>query len=54
MPKALEQALMRAFNRKNAKKHGKTAKEMTYATMTSMQQKGEIAPWRKLKHGPST
>ena len=49
MPKALEDALMKAFSKKKAKKYGKTAKEMTYATMTNMQKKGSIAPWRKLK-----
>lgn len=49
MPKALEDALMKAFSKKKAKKYGKTAKEMTYATMTNMQKKGDIAPWRKLK-----
>ncbi len=50
MPKALEEKLMQAFRRKGAKKYGKSAKEMTYATMTNMQKKGEIEPWRKLKH----
>lgn len=49
MPRAVEEALIRAFKRKGAKKYGKSAKEMTYATLTNMQKKGEIEPWRKLK-----
>jgi hypothetical protein len=49
MPKALEDALKKAYSKPGAKLHGKTRKEMVYATMTNMQKKGEIAPWRKLK-----
>ena len=49
MPKPLEDALLKAFNKPGAKLHGKTPSSMAYATMTDMQKKGEIAPWRKLK-----
>ena len=49
MPKALEEALKKAYSKPGAKLHGKDAKSMVYATMTDMQKKGEIAPWRKLK-----
>ena len=49
MPKQLEQALLKAFSKKGAKLHGKDKKSMVYATMTNMQKKGEIAPWRTLK-----
>ena len=45
---------MKAFAKKGAKLHGKDKKSMTYAVMTRMQEKGSIAPWRKLKSGPST
>lgn len=50
MPKALEEALARAFNKR--KKAGKVKGDkgsFVYGTMTNMQKKGEIAPWRKLK-----
>lgn len=54
MPKAVEEALMKAFSKRGAKLHGKNKKSMVYATMTRMQERGSIAPWRKLKRGPST
>ena len=53
MPKELEEALMKSFSKKGAKLHGKDKKSMVYATMTNMQKKGEISPWRKLKKGGS-
>ena len=53
MPKPLEDALLKAFSKPGAKTYGKTPKEMEYATMTNMQKKGEIAPWRKLNSGRS-
>jgi len=49
MPRELEQALMKSFSKKKAKLHGKSKKSMVFATMTNMQKKGEIEPWRKLK-----
>ena len=53
MPKALEDALMKAYSKKGAKLHGKDKKSMVYATMTNLQRRGSIEPWRKLKRGPS-
>jgi len=49
MPKALEDALTKAYSKKGAKLHGKSKKSMVFATMTNMQKRGEIAPWRTLK-----
>lgn len=53
MPKPLEDALLKAFSKPGAKTYGKDKKSMVYATMTNMQKKGEIAPWRKLDSGPT-
>jgi hypothetical protein len=47
MPKDLERALIKAAAKKGYK--GKRAKHFVYGTMTNMQEKGEISPWRKLK-----
>ena len=47
MPKALEAALMKQAKKKGFSK--KRAGAMVYGTMTNMQKKGEIEPWRKLK-----
>jgi hypothetical protein len=52
MPKALEAALGRAYEKGKRKKkiHG-DKDSFVYGTMTNMQKKGEIAPWRTLKGG---
>lgn len=39
---------MKSFSKKGAKLHGKSKKSMVYATMTNMQKRGEIAPWRTI------
>lgn len=51
MPKPLEDALLKAFSKPGAKLYGKTPREMEFATMTNMQKKGKIKPWRKLNGG---
>lgn len=63
MPQAVEQNLMRAAHQMankgklKKKKKGESlldaSKRFTYATLTNMQRKGQVVPWRKLKRGPS-
>ena len=47
MPKAVEEALMKAAKKRGMK--GKRAKHFIYGTLTNMQKAGSIEPWRKLK-----
>ena len=47
MPKAVEDALRKAGKKKGYT--GDRLQEFIYATMTRLQQKGQIPAWRKLK-----
>lgn len=47
MPKAVEDALMKVGRKKGMS--GDRLQSFVFATMTNMQKKGSIEPWRKLK-----